>query len=221
MREHKNISIADQIFEQLEREILAGKYARGEVLSELSLSKQLGVSRTPVREAIRRLEQELDCHFAFVLGASGNVNNRSRISSEIITPNYELHYTTLAEKAQEAMVNFREVKIGNVKVINEDVSCTLKAGSGKLNIPISTASIGDVAFVAASYEMFDTNGKFVKDNSPFEMTFVSSCTNGSNSYIPTKPTFEYGGYEVESSVVAAGSAEQIADAMVGALNKLK
>ena len=56
--EHRSISIADQIFDQLERDILAGKYARGEVLSELGLSKQLGVSRTPIREAIRRLEQE-------------------------------------------------------------------------------------------------------------------------------------------------------------------
>ena len=58
MREHKSISIADQIFEQLERDILSGRYAKGEILSELGLAKQLGVSRTPVREAIRRLEQE-------------------------------------------------------------------------------------------------------------------------------------------------------------------
>ena len=56
--EHRSISIADQIFDQLEREILAGKYARGEVISELGLSRELGVSRTPIREAIRRLEQE-------------------------------------------------------------------------------------------------------------------------------------------------------------------
>lgn len=58
MKEHRSISIADQIFEQLEREILAGKYPRGEMLSELRLSEELGVSRTPIREAIRRLEQE-------------------------------------------------------------------------------------------------------------------------------------------------------------------
>ena len=58
MRERKSISIADQIFEQLEREILAGKYPRGEMLSELRLSEEMGVSRTPIREAIRRLEQE-------------------------------------------------------------------------------------------------------------------------------------------------------------------
>ena len=59
MREHhKSISIADQIFEQLERDILTGKYPRGEILTEHRLSNELGVSRTPVREAIRRLEQE-------------------------------------------------------------------------------------------------------------------------------------------------------------------
>ena len=58
MREHRTISIADQIFDQLEHDILAGKYKRGELLSETKLSEDLGVSRTPVREAIRRLEQE-------------------------------------------------------------------------------------------------------------------------------------------------------------------
>ena len=58
MREHRTISIADQIFEQLEHDILAGKYKRGEILNETKLSEDLGVSRTPVREAIRRLEQE-------------------------------------------------------------------------------------------------------------------------------------------------------------------
>ena len=58
MNERKSISIADQIFEQLERDILSGKYPRGELLTELRLSEELGVSRTPIREAIRRLEQE-------------------------------------------------------------------------------------------------------------------------------------------------------------------
>lgn len=58
MKDHRPISIADQVFEQLEREILAGKYPQGEILSELRLSAELGVSRTPIREAIRRLEQE-------------------------------------------------------------------------------------------------------------------------------------------------------------------
>ena len=56
--EHKTVSLADQIFMELENNILTGVYTRGEVFTEMSLSEKLGVSRTPVREAIRRLEQE-------------------------------------------------------------------------------------------------------------------------------------------------------------------
>lgn len=58
MIEHKTISLADQVFEHLESDILSGKYARGEILTESKLSAELGVSRTPIREALRRLEQE-------------------------------------------------------------------------------------------------------------------------------------------------------------------
>ena len=58
MLEHKTISLAEQVFERLENDILTGKYQRGAVLTELKLVTDLGVSRTPVREALHRLEQE-------------------------------------------------------------------------------------------------------------------------------------------------------------------
>lgn len=58
MIEHKTVSLADQVFEQLENDILSGKYSRGENLTETKLCAELGVSRTPIREALRRLEQE-------------------------------------------------------------------------------------------------------------------------------------------------------------------
>lgn len=58
MLEHKTISLAEQVFERLENDILTGKYQRGETLTELKLVTDLGVSRTPVREALHRLEQE-------------------------------------------------------------------------------------------------------------------------------------------------------------------
>ena len=56
--EHRSVSLADQIFERLEKDILVGTYERGEIITELRLSEALGVSRTPIREAMRRLEQE-------------------------------------------------------------------------------------------------------------------------------------------------------------------
>ena len=58
MERHRNISIADQIFEKLENDILIGKYKKDEILTELGLSEELGVSRTPIREALTRLEHE-------------------------------------------------------------------------------------------------------------------------------------------------------------------
>ena len=58
MLEHRTVSLAEQVFERLETDILSGKYAPGEVLTELKLVGDLGVSRTPIREALHRLEQE-------------------------------------------------------------------------------------------------------------------------------------------------------------------
>ena len=58
MREYKSTSLADQVFERLENDIIMGASPRGEILTELKLVELLGVSRTPIREALRRLEQE-------------------------------------------------------------------------------------------------------------------------------------------------------------------
>ena len=58
MRNYKSTSLADQVFDKLENDIIQGIYKRGELLTELKLVEQLGVSRTPIREALRRLEQE-------------------------------------------------------------------------------------------------------------------------------------------------------------------
>lgn len=51
-------SLSYRVFEQLEEGILNGSILPGENLIELKLSAELGVSRTPVREAIRMLEQK-------------------------------------------------------------------------------------------------------------------------------------------------------------------
>ena len=58
MRDFRSTSLADRVFEKLENDIIYGVYPRGELLTELKLVEQLGVSRTPIREALRRLEYE-------------------------------------------------------------------------------------------------------------------------------------------------------------------
>ncbi|MFM0077053.1 GntR family transcriptional regulator [Paraburkholderia sediminicola] len=48
----------DQVAEKIREQILAGEYARGEKLKQVDIAEQLGVSVTPVREALKVLEME-------------------------------------------------------------------------------------------------------------------------------------------------------------------
>ena len=52
------LPLRDVVFHALRRAILTGELVPGERLMEIHLAQQLGVSRTPVREAIHKLELE-------------------------------------------------------------------------------------------------------------------------------------------------------------------
>lgn len=52
------LPLRDVVFKTIRRAILKGDLSPGERLMEITLAKQLGVSRTPIREAIRKLEIE-------------------------------------------------------------------------------------------------------------------------------------------------------------------
>ncbi len=49
-------SLVDQLFELLRNDIINGKIAQGEKITEIKLAQQLRISRNPIREAVRRLE---------------------------------------------------------------------------------------------------------------------------------------------------------------------
>jgi DNA-binding GntR family transcriptional regulator len=51
-------SLSGRVFHVLRENILSGKYATDEELKEKTIGDELGVSRTPVREALRQLELE-------------------------------------------------------------------------------------------------------------------------------------------------------------------
>ena len=51
-------SLTERVFNEIEQAILNGVYAAGDQLVESKISSQLGVSRTPVREALKQLELE-------------------------------------------------------------------------------------------------------------------------------------------------------------------
>ncbi len=52
----ENRSLTAIIFERVREDILNGKYSNGDKIVEAKLAEELGVSRTPVREALKQLE---------------------------------------------------------------------------------------------------------------------------------------------------------------------
>ena len=56
--ELSSTTLADQAYEALRAAIVSGELPWGERITERGLAARLGVSATPVREALRRLEQE-------------------------------------------------------------------------------------------------------------------------------------------------------------------
>lgn len=177
-------------------------------------------------DAIRRnIEPLLDCHFAYFLGASGNVNSSSYVKSEKqadwYIDNYIDRCKELALQAVAAAENFKEVKTGKIQFLYANYAGTPKDNpNGKSDIPIYAFSFGDVAFVTASYEMFTEIGMYIKKESPYAMTFVSTCTNGRMGYLPATSAFEYDAYEVDSTRFVRGTAELIAQEHINMLKQI-
>lgn len=51
-------SLRGRVFTKIREDILSGKYKQNDELKETTIGQELGVSRTPVREALRQLELE-------------------------------------------------------------------------------------------------------------------------------------------------------------------
>ncbi|ADY14475.1 GntR family transcriptional regulator [Sphaerochaeta globosa] len=63
--------VCDQAYANIKKKILDFEYKPGESIAETTLSASLGISRTPIREALRRLEQD---------GLLENKNGRKKVT---------------------------------------------------------------------------------------------------------------------------------------------
>ena len=97
-----------------------------------------------------------------------------------------------------------------------------RAALGKtLEMDLYAYGIGDISFSTTPFEMFNSNGRFVKNNTPFPITFMLAYSNGSNSYIADELAHRYDCYEVNSRRFRKGVAEDIAQRCVTMLEQLK
>jgi len=188
------------------------------------------------------MEKRLDCQFIYFTGAAGNINPYSKIDGEAAVNGYQNKGVALADYAVEAKDTYTKVNSGDVRLVNYILEAEPKEGVEFVpEINMNVFTIGDVAFVIAPCEMFDANGRQIKEGSPYETTIVCTCAyNRSDKqyypfspyygyegvgYIPSYEAYEYEGvglsYEATAGIYARGTGEKVADKFVEMLTQLK
>ncbi len=176
----------------------------------------------PLREEVEKTEDVL---FSYHQGAAGNVVPSSRLKEEKDNGDYMAHGKAIAAVVSAALDSETKVQWGKFQatrtVFTGTHSDAYKKKEGVSantdDMYLTTLSIGDVAFATTPCELHDTLGMYVKENSPFEMTFMCAYSNGTVSYVPTTAAFDNGGYEAGMFHFVRGTGEQMVEEVVKAL----
>ena len=91
----------------------------------------------------------------------------------------------------------------------------------ELPIELAVFAFGDISFTVAPYEMFAAHGMQIKENTPYKMTFVSTCANGGEGYLPTEFAFEFGCYESHTTRFTGDTGTKCAETFISMLEQLK
>lgn len=111
------------LFERLRALILSGRYASGKKLREEELARAFGVSRTPVREALRRLESEGLVHY---LPHRGVVVNQ--ISYDDLAEIYPLRAVIEGLAARLAAQRITAQDLAMLKALQREMDALLAQG---------------------------------------------------------------------------------------------
>jgi hypothetical protein len=93
--------------------------------------------------------------------------------------------------------------------------------SRRLATAMTLVTIGDLAVIGISGELFVELGLVLKANPRFAHTFVAGYCNDLIGYIPTRAAYAEGGYEVDTARIAAGSGEAIVDTALTTLAAMR
>ena len=152
------------------------------------------------------------------------------VTKEMTMPvNHSLdHMVEQAKEIQQLWLDTNDHKLCSERGIPYGINSPYHAGAiiRKAGLPetfdfsIHALKVGDVGIAVAPYEMFDTNGKQIKDGSPFAMTVVATCANSGQGYVPSALGWEHGGYSCDTTRFCPGSGEQLAQEYIGLLEAI-
>jgi len=108
--------LSEDIAESIKAAIIKGKFKPGEKISEGELAESMGISRTPLREAFRKLENE---GFIEIIPRKGAVV--TEIDAQEAYHLYEIKSTLEGLAARLAAVNMQDKDLDKLEKINEEL----------------------------------------------------------------------------------------------------
>ena len=115
---------------------------------------------------------------AYYTGAAGNLNPISKLESE----KYSIPQN--AQKYGEQFGGHVIAALGNLKDMQSGSIGSKKAPLAAGGFYLHAYTVGSLGFATVPAEIFDTTGMQIRQGSPCDITFVLSCANGRNTYIP-------------------------------------
>ena len=168
----KKISLAEQAYDELVKNIITGVHSGGEMLQEERLAADFGISRTPVREALQRL------------AAEGLVEQLPRRGFRVALPEEEA-LSELFECRCVLETSALQKSIHHIPA--EEIEPTVTWGiSPDMNIGVNGVvpapeqardAEGRKAYTTALEYMKLAPGQPIK-GLPVDVVFIGSCTNG-------------------------------------------
>jgi neutral ceramidase len=136
------------------------------------------------------------------------------------TPPLEDEERALA--AWEARCRRQRAQAEPERVLDDEMSWTTallrhlrrKRLGRQAEVEIQSVVINDTILLTIPGELFTELGQEAQAASPFAHTILVGLANDSVGYIPPRPCFEEGGFEVEASPFEAGAGEIFRDALV-------
>ena len=144
------LPLRDVVFNTLRKAILRGELKPGELLMEIQLANKLGVSRTPIREAIRKLELE-----GLVLMIPRKGAEVAQITEKNMQDVLEVRKALEELSVQLACERITPEQVEEMKMAAEDFRKVLKSGD-VTKIAEADVKFHDIIFAATNNQRLIT-----------------------------------------------------------------
>lgn len=164
------VDAATVAYEAIREFIRSGEFERGQHLPEIELAERVSLSRTPVREALRRLSSEGLVEFAPNRGARVRrwsekeleqiyearallESYATRLAAENANPETIAHLSELADTMEECAEDMPN-RAEELTVLNGDFHRTLLDAGGNAHISALVRSIVDATLVTRTFRQY-------------------------------------------------------------------